>query len=54
MRPRRQHAITKLAVRAFLDAELGAKPEVREAGRRYLVSSMASELEEVEFSAPLH
>lgn len=48
MRPRRQHVITKLAVRAFLDAELGAWAEVREAGRRYLAGPFAREVEEVE------
>ncbi len=50
MRPRRQHAITTLAVRAFLDAEIGDETEVREAGRRYLRFSMVRELEEVDLA----
>ncbi len=48
MRPRRQHRLTTLAVRAFLDAELGSSPEQREAGRRYLETVMPQELDDVE------
>jgi predicted dienelactone hydrolase len=50
MRPRRQHAITTLAVRAFLDAEFGDDAELREAARRYLTLSMTRELEEVDLA----
>jgi predicted dienelactone hydrolase len=52
MRPRRQHAITTLAVRAFLDAELAADPERRAAARRYLGRGIAVDFEEVELGAP--
>jgi dienelactone hydrolase len=48
MRPRRQQVITTLAVRAFLDAELGASPEVRGAAARYLARGLARDFEEVE------
>jgi predicted dienelactone hydrolase len=53
MRPRRQHAITTLAVRAFLDTVLAAGPEAREAARRYLARGIALELPEVELRSPL-
>jgi predicted dienelactone hydrolase len=53
LRPRRQHVITKLAVRAFLDAALGGTTEVRDAGRRYLTVSFAREIAEVELSGVL-
>ncbi|MDJ0847382.1 MAG: CocE/NonD family hydrolase [Myxococcota bacterium] len=51
MRPRRQHLLTTLAVRAFLDAELGATAEQRAAGRRYLMEVMPRELDDVELGA---
>ena len=49
MRPARQHVLTTLAVRAFLDSVLGASDAQRDAASHYLAHTMARELPEVRF-----
>jgi predicted dienelactone hydrolase len=46
MRPRRQQILLRLAVRAFLDAELGATPEARRAAWAYLATVLPGEAPE--------
>lgn len=53
IRPPRQQAITTLAVRAFLESALATKSQVREAAASYLANSLANDLREVSFAAPL-
>jgi len=52
MRPQRQHVITTLAVRAFVDAALAADADQRAAARDYLERGIARDLDEVELRAP--
>jgi hypothetical protein len=46
LRPRRQQILLRLAVRAFLDAELGATPELRRAAWAYLTTVLPREAPE--------
>lgn len=49
MRPARQHVLTTLAVRAFLEAEFGASEASRSAASRYLAHTLARDLPEARF-----
>jgi predicted dienelactone hydrolase len=51
MRPPRQHIITTLAVRAFLESVLASGSEAREAAADYLANALAAELREASFAA---
>ncbi len=52
MRPQRQHHLTVLAIRAFLDAELATNAEKRAEARRYLREVLAAELPDARFVGP--
>ena len=52
MRPERQQAITSLAVRAFLDAELAAERAQREEAARFLWETLAPELGSLRATPP--
>ncbi len=49
MRPARQHVLTTLAVRAFLESEFGASETSRSAASRYLAHTLARDLPETRF-----
>ncbi len=52
MRPQRQQHLTALAIRAFLDAELGNDERQRAEARRYLREVLPSELPDARFVGP--
>jgi predicted dienelactone hydrolase len=51
IRPARQHVLTTLAVRAFLESVFGESEAERRAASRYLTKTLATELPEARFEA---
>lgn len=52
MNPQRQHMITKVVVGSFFQSQFSKDPAQREAARRYLTQTLASELADVTYRGP--